>query len=86
LSDVDAAAESVRQGQAAAEYAKLRFQAEQKKYDRGVTQLFFLLDAQTQFNQAESDLLQQQILYRRAIVSLYLATGDLLAELGIAVQ
>jgi len=70
----------MQQAEAARDFAEKRFAAEQKKYELGVTQLFFVLDAQTQLNSAENDVLRQNITYRRALINLYLMTGDLLAE------
>ena len=77
---------SMQQGEIAREFAEKRFEAEQKKYELGVTQLFFVLDAQTQLNQAENDLLRQSINYRRSLINLYLITGELLAERGVALD
>ena len=80
IDDLDAIRASMEQAETARQFAEKRFAAEQKKYELGVTQLFFVLDAQTQLNQAENDVLRQNITYRRALINLYLMTGDLLAE------
>jgi outer membrane protein len=80
VDDLEAIRASMQQAESAREFAEKRFAAEQKKYELGVTQLFFVLDAQTQLNAAENDVLRQNITYRRALINLYLMTGELLAE------
>ncbi len=80
IDDLEAVQASMQQSEIARDFAQKRFAAEQKKYDLGVTQLFFVLDAQTQMNQAENDVLRQSINYRRSLINLYLMTGELLAE------
>ena len=54
------------------DFGEKRFAAEQKKYELGVIQLFFVLDAQTQLNLAENDVLRQSINYRRGLINLHL--------------
>jgi outer membrane protein len=80
IDDLEAVRASMQQAEVARGFAEQRFAAEQKKYELGVTQLFFVLDAQTQMNQAENDVLRQNITYRRALINLYLITGTLLSE------
>ena len=80
IDDLEAIRASMEQAETARQFAEKRFAAEQKKYELGVTQLFFVLDAQTQLNQAENDVLRQNITYRRALINLYLMTGEILAE------
>ncbi|HEV3197575.1 MAG TPA: TolC family protein [Bryobacteraceae bacterium] len=86
VDDLEAVQASMKQSEVAREFAEKRFAAEQKKYELGVTQLFFVLDSQTQLNQAENDVLRQSITYRRSLINLYLMTGELLAERGITVD
>jgi outer membrane protein TolC len=45
-----------------------------------------VLDAQTQLNRAENDLLRQSINYRRNLLNLLRMTGELLDERNIALQ
>jgi outer membrane protein len=80
IDDLEAIRASMEQAETARQFAEKRFAAEQKKYELGVTQLFFVLDAQTQLNQADNDVLRQNITYRRALINLYLMTGEILAE------
>jgi len=86
VDDVEAVQASMQQADVAREFAEKRFAAEQKKYELGVTQLFFVLDSQTQLNQAENDVLRQSIQYRRSLINLYLMTGELLAEHGVVLN
>jgi outer membrane protein len=86
INQVEASAASVKQALIARDFAQKRFDAEQKKYDLGTTVLFFVLDAQTQLNRAESDLLNQSINYRRNLVQLYRTTGELLDRHNVTLQ
>jgi outer membrane protein TolC len=86
IDDLEAVQASMQQAEVAREFAEKRFTAEQKKYELGVTQLFFVLDAQTQLNLAENDVLRQSVNYRRSLITLHLMTGDLLAERGVELQ
>lgn len=76
----------MQQAEIARDLAKKRFAAERKKYELGVTQLFFILDGQTQLNLAENDVLRQSINYGRGLINLHLMTGELLAERGITLN
>ena len=60
--------------------------AEQKKYDLGTSTLFFLLDAQTALNLAQSALVNQSVNHRKNLANLLRFTGELLAERNIAIQ
>lgn len=75
---------AMRQAAAARDFATRRFAAEQKKYELGVTQMFFVLDAQTQLNVAESESLSESIAWQRSLLNLHVVIGDLLAERGVA--
>jgi outer membrane protein TolC len=86
IDDLEAVRASMQQAEVARGFAEQRFAAEQKKYELDVTQLFFVLDAQTQMNLAENDVLRQNITYRRALINLYLITGTLLSERHITLD
>jgi outer membrane protein TolC len=73
----------MQQAAAARDFATRRFAAEQRKYELGVTQMFFVLDAQTQLNEAESESLSESIAWQRSLLNLHVVTGDLLAERGV---
>ena len=52
----------------------------------GIQQLFFVLDAQTQLNFAENDLLTRLVSYRRSLVNLNRTTGELLEVHGVVLD
>lgn len=84
--DVEAARASIQQAQMARDFAQQRFEAEQKRYEMGIQQLFFVLDAQTQLNFAENDLLTRLVSYRRSLVNLNRTTGELLEVHGVVLD
>lgn len=86
ISQVENSKAGVELNKVAADLAQKRADAEQKKYDLGTTTLFFLLDAQTALTQAQSNLVQQTITYRKSITNLLRFTGELLTERGIVIQ
>ena len=86
VDNVEAARASLEQAQLAREYAGKRFEAEQKKYELGIEQLFFVLQSQTDLNTTENNVLEQNINYRRNLVNLYSIMGQLLDERGIALD
>jgi len=60
--------------------AQKSLDAEQRKYELGTQQLFFVLDAQNQLAQAELVLVQAQLGYQRAVAAVRTATGELLEQ------
>jgi outer membrane protein len=62
----------------AADLARESLRADERKYELGAVQIFFVLDAQTQLAQAEVNVIQAQVNYRLAVAQLDHATGDLL--------
>lgn len=72
--------------QTSLDFARKQLEAEQKKYDLGVTTIFFLLDAQNVLAEAESDLVTQASAYRRNLTNLLELTGSLLEERGVVIQ
>jgi outer membrane protein len=86
ITQVEQSRASVDLARVALELAEKRLDAERKKFDLGTTTLFFVLDAQTQYNQRQSDLVNQTVNYRRNLTLLSRTTGDLLVERGVAVQ
>jgi len=83
LDDLDTAQASLGAAEKTREFAERRLKTEQKKYELGVTQLFFLLDSQTRFSKAENDALRESVNYRRALINLYLVTGEVLSRYGV---
>jgi outer membrane protein len=86
ISQVENSKAGIDLAKVALDLAQKRADAEQKKYDLGTTTLFFLLDAQTALNQAQSALVNQTVQHRKDMTNLLRFTGDLLPERGIAIQ
>jgi outer membrane protein len=86
VSLVEGSIESVRIAKVARDLAQQRVDADQQRYELGVITLFFVLDSQNAFVQAESNLVAQTINYKRNVLNLLQRTGDLLDERGIVLQ
>lgn len=65
-------------GKAALDLAEKSLAAEQRKYELGDEQVFFVLDSQTRVAEARQNLLQAQIAYQNAIAAVDYATGNML--------
>jgi outer membrane protein len=77
---------SMTAAKVARDLAQKTLEAEQRKYELGASQIFFVLDAQTQLSQAELSYLQAQINYQRSITDLDRATGRLLERHRIQIE
>lgn len=86
VAGIEQAKASVRQAVEARRFSQLRLDAEQQKYDLGVSTAFLVLQAQDGLIQSENSLLNQSINYRRALTALYQATGDLLNQRNVQIQ
>jgi outer membrane protein len=86
ISQVEQSKASVELAKVALDLAQKRADAEQKKFDLGTSQMFFVLQAQTDLSQANSALVNQTVNYRRNLTTLLRVTGDLLTERGIQTQ
>jgi outer membrane protein len=86
ISQVESSREAVKLAIVARDLAQKTLEAEQKKYELGTTELFFVLDAQTKLTTAQSRLVTESIDYRRNLLDLLRYTGELLEQRGIAVQ
>ncbi len=86
IAGVEQSRASVKQAALARDFAQKRLEAEQKKYELGAREAFFVLQAQIDLATAESDLLSQSIGYRRNLLALYQSTGTLLDERHVVVQ
>lgn len=85
-SQVESSRASVRLAIVNRDLAQKQLDAEQKKYDLGTTVIYFVLDAQTRLVNAEADLVNQSVAYRRNLLNFLNATGELLTERGVTVQ
>ena len=86
IAGVELSKASVQQATVARDFAQKRLEAEQRKYDLGVSTAFIVLDAQDDLVSSEADLLAQGIAYRRSLITLYLATGELLERRDVALR
>lgn len=86
ISQVETSRESVRIAKIARDLAQKRVDADQQRYELGVITLFFVLDSQNAFVQAEANLVTQTINYKRNVLTLLQRTGELLDERGIVLQ
>lgn len=86
IAGLEQAKASVQQAAVAQDFAQKRLDAEQKKYDLGVNTAFIVLDAQDDLVQAEADLIDQGIAYRRSLLTLYQSTGELLDKRGVEIR
>jgi outer membrane protein TolC len=66
--------------------AQKTLEAEQRKYELGASQIFFVLDAQTQLAQAELSLVQAEIGYQQAVAGVEHATGTLLEKHKVKIE
>ena len=86
VNQVESSKASVKLATVARDFAQKRLDAEQKKYDLGTSQIFFVLQAQTDRVNAESSLVRETVTYRRNLLNLLRRTGQLLEERGVVVE
>jgi outer membrane protein len=75
---LEAAKLGMEAAKVAVDLAKETLHADERKYELGTEQIFFVLDAQTQLAQAELNLIQSQVNFQVAVAQVDHATGDLL--------
>jgi outer membrane protein TolC len=86
VSQVESSRASVKLALVALDFGRKYLEAEQKKYELGTSQIYFVLQAQQSLVNAESALVQNSIGYKRSILNLLRRTGELLDERGIQLQ
>ena len=86
IAQVEQAKAGVAQALEARRFSQLRLDAEQQRYDLGVSTIFFLLQAQDALIQSENQVLNQSINYRRSLTGLFQATGSLLNQRNVQIQ
>ncbi|MFN7919594.1 MAG: TolC family protein [Bryobacteraceae bacterium] len=86
VTQVESARASVKLNQTSLNFSNLRLDAETKRYDLGVSTIFFVIQAQQDKSRAEGDLVTASVQYRRALLTLLRVTGTLLEERGVVVQ
>jgi outer membrane protein len=75
---LEAAKLGMEAAKVAVDLARETLHADERKYELGTEQIFFVLDAQTQLALAELSLIQSQVNFQLAVTQLDHATGDLL--------
>ncbi len=83
---IESAKAGVELAKKAVQFAQLQVDAEQKKYDLGVSIAQFVLQTQADLVNAQSELVRQTVAYQRSRVNLLRMTGELLEERGIILQ
>jgi outer membrane protein TolC len=86
VSQVEASKASVKLAQVALDFSQKRLDAEQKKYELGTSQIYFVLQAQQDLVTAQNTLVQQSVQYRRNLLNLSRREGTLLDEMGVVIQ
>jgi outer membrane protein TolC len=86
VNNLESAKAGVKLAIVAADFAKKQVEAEQKKYDLGTNVMYFVLAAQTDLVNAQSELVRQSVNYRRSMLNLYRFTGELLEQRGIVLK
>jgi outer membrane protein TolC len=86
VSQVESSKASVKLALVALDFARKYLEAEQKKYELGTSQIYFVLQAQQSLVNAESALVQNSIGYKRSMLNLFRRTGELLDDRGIQLQ
>jgi outer membrane protein len=77
---------SIGAAKIARDLTQKNLEAEQRKYDLGVDTIFFLLDAQTQLQNADLTLVQAEINYQLALTAVQHATGELLERYHVQIK
>jgi HAE1 family hydrophobic/amphiphilic exporter-1 len=83
---VESSRAAIRQSQIAVNFAQQRLEAEEKRYNLGVSTIFFVLQATTDLFNSQSSLVVQSVQYRRDLLNLMRMTGTLLDDRGIIVN
>ncbi len=78
LRNLDASEKGVRAAEKTRIFRERNLEAEQKKFENGMSTNFFVLQRQDELDQARSSELQAQITYAKAATSLEKAVGNLL--------
>jgi outer membrane protein TolC len=86
VTQVESSKASVKLAQVALDFGRKYLEAEQKKYELGTSQIYFVLQAQQSLVNAESALVQNSIGYKRSVLDLLRRTGELLDARGIQLQ
>ncbi|MEZ5354956.1 MAG: TolC family protein [Bryobacteraceae bacterium] len=83
---VESSRAGVKLAQVALDFSLKRLDAEQKRYDLGVSTIFLLIQAQQDLITAQSEVVTQSVQYRRDLLNLERVTGNLLEARGVVVE
>jgi outer membrane protein len=86
ITQVESSRQSVKLAQVSLDFSQKRRDAEEKKYNLGVTTIFFVLEADNALTRSKADLVTQSVQYQRNLLNLLRVTGQLLDERGVVVQ
>lgn len=86
VNQVEASKDAVELQLKSLDFARKRLDAENKRYELGTSQIFLVLQAQTDQITAEAQVVTQSVNYRRNLLNLLRMTGELLDERGILIQ
>jgi outer membrane protein TolC len=86
IANVENSRASVRLALIALDFSRKRSDADQKRYDLGVIDIFRLLDAQNALTIAESNVVNQTVQYRRNLLTLQQRLGTLPQDRGLVIQ
>src|SRR5262249_9740816 len=86
VNQVESSKAAVKLAITAQDFARKYLEAEQKKYDLGTSQIFFVLQAQSALVQAESAVVTNSVNYRKNLLNLMRRTGELLEDRGVQIQ
>ncbi|MCC7346961.1 MAG: TolC family protein [Variibacter sp.] len=86
VNQVESSKASVKLALTAQDFARKFLEAEQKKYELGTSQIFFVLNAQNALVAAEAAVVRESVNYRRNVLNLLRRTGELLDVRGVVLQ
>ncbi|MFN8009966.1 MAG: TolC family protein [Holophagaceae bacterium] len=86
LRNLDASEKGVKAAEKTRIFREKNLEAEQKKFENGMSTNFFVLQRQDELDQARSSELQAQITYAKAVTSLEKAVGNLLEARKLEVR
>jgi HAE1 family hydrophobic/amphiphilic exporter-1 len=83
---VESSRAGVKLAQVALDFSLKRLDAEQKRYDLGVSTIFLLIQAQQDLITAQSEVVTQSVQYKRDLLNLERVAGTLLESRGVVVE
>ncbi|MCL5746210.1 MAG: TolC family protein [Acidobacteria bacterium] len=86
INQLESSKASVKLALTAQDFAQKYLDAEQKKYELGTSQIYFVLQAQQALVNAQSAVVQNSVQYRRNMLNLLRRTGELLEERGVVIN